>query len=109
MSTISFADIRNPKYASPDGSKIDCEVVFSHLGRRGAGGVWEPEWVPFTASLHDCEAHGVAIFTSLAKGEWGEVAVFVPRPAPAPKSPRERLLERFSAEELAELKKLVKE
>lgn len=107
--TISWADVRNPRWANAEGTAIDCEVVFSHLGRRMPDGVWEPEWVPFLATSYDVEAHGVALFIALSKGLWGEVAPYVPPPPQPKKTIREKLLERFSKEELAELKKMLKE
>jgi NAD(P)-dependent dehydrogenase (short-subunit alcohol dehydrogenase family) len=60
---------RNPVWANAEKTLIDCEINHPTYG-----------WIPFTASPDDVEAHGREVFAALAQGD---VAEYVPPPAPA--------------------------
>ena len=68
---MKYWNIANPRYANPEKTAMDCEVVF------GAP-------VPFSANRDDTEEHGRAIFAACVAGEHGEVAEFIPPPEAAP-------------------------
>jgi hypothetical protein len=69
-------DIRNPRYVTPDGTLIDCEIDI------------DGHWLPFTASGVDSELHGRAIHARLLAGEVGNIAPYQPRtPQPSPPPP----------------------
>ena len=62
-----YISVRNPKYTDPEHTKIDLEVNFSH----------EPEeYVPFTASADDPEAHGRELHQRALDGDFGEIAPY---------------------------------
>lgn len=68
--------IRNPKYATPNGSLIDVELNHPEYG-----------WIPFTASPDDEEQHGRDIYAAAHAGEYGPVAAHGAEPAPEPVIP----------------------
>ncbi len=69
---MKYSNITAPQWANAEKSAIDCIVTFDHVG--------EP--CPFTANPLDPLAHGREIFARAASGEFGQVADYVPPPAP---------------------------
>ena len=63
---MNFTNARNPEY-NEDGT-ITLEVQFEEFG---------DEWLPFTATPYDVEAHGVEIFNKAKNGDFGKVVEFV--------------------------------
>lgn len=59
---------RNPVWANPENTLIDCEIEHSKYG-----------WIPFTASPNDTEQHGRDIFSVLSQNY---VGAYVAPPAP---------------------------
>ena len=69
---MKYSSAHSPAWANEDRSAITMMVVFDHVGE-----------VPFSATLHDPEPHGVELFERASAGEFGEVAPYV-----APITPR---------------------
>jgi len=65
---------KDPVWADAEHTMIDLTIKWEGIN----------EEYPFTASPADCEAHGRAIFTAAAAGEYGTVAEYLPPPAPTP-------------------------
>lgn len=63
-----FEKVKNPVYADAEKKLINCEVIFPALG---------DEYVPFTASADDGEAHGREIYAQCVAGKWGKVKDYV--------------------------------
>lgn len=63
--TIQIVSAKNPQWADTAHTAINLDVDFGHL---------EELSVPFTASQTDTEAHGIALFTRAAAGEFGVIA-----------------------------------
>lgn len=70
MLTIESAT--NPMYATADGTCIALQVKFAEI----------KEVLPFAASPHDPMSYGVDLYNRAQAGEFGEVAEYVPPPAP---------------------------
>lgn len=62
---MKYTTVTNPKFSSPDNSKIDCLVTFDKIGT-----------VPFTASAEDLETHSIEIYNRALSGEFGPIAAF---------------------------------
>lgn len=93
MIEIEILSVRNPQWASEDGSAIDCRIRTNTL----------VEEVPFTASKHDPEPHGREIYGRCLAGEFGDIAPMEPKSAREPMlqsklPPEYLLLERFLLE-----------
>tara|TARA_Y100001937_G_C6993128_1_gene273024 strand:- start:298 stop:708 length:411 start_codon:yes stop_codon:yes gene_type:complete len=69
LMAITYKDAKNPKWLNAEKNMIDLEVNFDHL---------EEDYVPFTASPTDSEAHCVAIYNKAAAGDFGTVADYTP-------------------------------
>lgn len=89
--SLIFEKIKNPVYADAGKKLINCEVKFPALG---------DEYVPFTASANDTEAHGREIFAQCVAGKWGKVKDYA---APV------KSAEQLAAEALAEKRYLQSE
>jgi hypothetical protein len=71
---------KDPVWANAEHTMIDVVIKWDQIDVE----------LPFTASPTDCEAHGRAIFEAAAAGAFGEVAEYVPPPAPVePAQPQE--------------------
>ncbi|MBU1397098.1 MAG: hypothetical protein KKE84_13295 [Gammaproteobacteria bacterium] len=93
MIKIEILSVRNPQWASEDGSAINCRIRTNTL----------VEEVPFTASKHDLEPHGREIYARCLAGEFGDIAPMEPKSAREPMlqsklPPEYLLLERFLLE-----------
>lgn len=97
---VEFTDIRNPHYLNAEGTQIGCNIDFRHLNEG---------FVFFVANKNDVEDHGREIFDMLVNGNFGPIAPYVAPPPLPQKTARQKLMDRFSAEEIAELKKMLKE
>ena len=64
---VTEYEVRNAKYSSDDGYFIDCEYNHPVYG-----------WIPFTASAHDTEQHGIDIYNLLKSGADIAVAPYTP-------------------------------
>jgi hypothetical protein len=64
MIKIEILSVRNPQWASEDGSAINCWVRINTLVQE----------VPFTASKYDSEPHGREVYARCQAGEFGEIA-----------------------------------
>ena len=73
-----YAEIRNPKWANPEHTLIDCEVNFHHVKFE--------VWTPFTANPTDNAPYSKKIFDDCAAGLHGPVAEYAP-PEGAPGDP----------------------
>ena len=71
----TLTSLKNPRWANADQTIIDCEITTSQFG---------DEVLPFTASQEDVEAHGRAIFADIVAGAYGDIAQYLPPPAPTP-------------------------
>lgn len=67
-----LTSILNPRWSNQEHTTIDCDITTSQFGL---------EFLPFTASAYDVEAHGRALFASIVAGVYGAIADYVP-PAP---------------------------
>lgn len=67
MMTIKIEEIRNPRFANAEGTRILCEAKFSHLD----------DFVEFMASVDDVEEHGRVAHAMALEGA---VAAYVPPP-----------------------------
>ena len=65
---------KNPVWANAEHTMIDLTIKWDGIN----------EELPFTASPTDVEEHGRAIFAAAQSGEYGEVAEYLPPPAPTP-------------------------
>lgn len=93
MIKIEILSVRNPQWASKDGSAINCWIRTNTL----------VEEVPFTASKHDPEPHGREVYARCLAGEFGNIAPMEPKTAWKPMlqsklPPEYRRLERFFLE-----------
>ena len=70
---IEIISARNPRWLDADHTEIELLVTFAHCGE-----------VPFTASAADAEEHGAYLFDRARRGDFGEVAAYVPPEPPAP-------------------------
>lgn len=77
---MKFSELKTPTWANAENTLIDCVVTFEHIG--------EP--VPFTANPNDPAEHGREIFARCVAGEFGEIAAYVPPPAPVIDQPTEQ-------------------
>ncbi|MDF1599365.1 hypothetical protein PZ895_06180 [Mesorhizobium sp. YIM 152430] len=69
----TYTSVRSPQWADAAHTVIDCFVKFEQLKVE----------VPFTANPNDVESHGREIFARCAAGDFGQVAPYAPKPAPA--------------------------
>lgn len=67
---MTIIKLENPIYMAEDLSSIDCTITFDTFGVP----------LPFTASLHDPEPHGIQIYEDLVSGKYGPIAPYVPKP-----------------------------
>lgn len=70
---MNYTDVKNPQWANPEKTAINCEVNFSHIAE---------EFVPFTATPDDFYAHGREIYDLALSGQIGEIADYQPPPEP---------------------------
>lgn len=63
---MDYTKVTDLKYASADGSAIDCMVKFSGM----------EEAIPFTATADDSTSYGVKIYEEAVAGEWGKIAKY---------------------------------
>jgi hypothetical protein len=81
---MNYKTVKNPKWANAEHTFINCEVDFDDL---------REEFVPFTASKDDVEAHSIEIFNRTVKGDFGEITEYI--------VPYEQTLEGIAAARLA--------
>jgi hypothetical protein len=65
---------KNPVWANAEQTLIDLTIKWDAID----------EELPFTASPHDSEAHGRALFAAAEAGEFGPIAAYVAPPPPPP-------------------------
>jgi hypothetical protein len=65
---LTYSSVRDPRWAAPDHSAIDCIVKFDHLKQE----------VKFTANPKDSMQHGREIFERCATGKYGSIGEFQP-------------------------------
>jgi hypothetical protein len=63
----SLTSLKNPRWANPEHTMIDCEITTSQFG---------DEVLPFTACQDDVESHGRAIFKAIVDGAYGDIAEY---------------------------------
>ena len=68
---------KDPVWANAEHTLIDLTIKWDGINAE----------YPFTASPTDVEAHGRAIFEAAAAGQFGDVAEYVPPPAPVASQP----------------------
>lgn len=66
-------EAKDPIYVDETGEIIDVKLNHPQYG-----------WIDFTASKHDSEEHGRAIYAAAAAGEYGEISPYVAPPPPPP-------------------------
>lgn len=64
----TLTSLVNSRWVDSDKTMIDCEITTNQLGL---------EVLPYTASMHDAEPHGRAIFADLVAGKYGPIGQFV--------------------------------
>lgn len=70
--------IKNPKWMNAEHTLLECEVKFAEA----------QDFLPFGASFEgDQYEHTKEVFKRASSGEFGEVAEFVPPPAPSENQP----------------------
>lgn len=69
MAVRTINSVRNPVWVDYAQTAINVEVDFDEL---------DEEYVPFTATPNDVEAHGVLIYNNAIAGVYGPIADFVP-------------------------------
>lgn len=74
---MKYSNVRNPKWVNAEHTALECEVLFDD--------VTSEEWSPFGASPNDPYPHGREIHARIIAGEFGEIAEYVPPPAPKAK------------------------
>lgn len=62
-----YTDVKHPGWADSDKKGINCSVKFT----------WVDNYLPFTASLSDCQDYGKKIYAECVAGKWGEIADYV--------------------------------
>lgn len=77
LNNVTYSSATNPRYTSEDGSMIDLDVVFDHLG---------DESVPFTATSFDEFPHGRELHARALAGDFGPIAPYVAPPPVVPES-----------------------
>lgn len=83
MVEFKILSVRNPQWASEDGSAIDCLIrTNTHVGE-----------LPFTARRDDPEPHGREIYARCRSGEFGEIAAMEVRERPS--QPAKALPEKY--------------
>lgn len=65
---MEIVSARKPVWANKEKTAIDLEVNFKKFGSN---------FIPFTASKNDCEAHGIELFNRASAGEFGTVVDYV--------------------------------
>lgn len=65
--TISYSDVRNPKWMDAEHTRLDCEVNFTHISE---------EWVPFGAVASGDYPHTHRIFEECVAGNYGPIAEY---------------------------------
>lgn len=65
---FTYSQVSNPVYANAEGTLINVNVLFDHLG----------EVVPFTASPDDVEEHGREIYLNAVRGDYGVIGDYIP-------------------------------
>lgn len=70
-----YTQVKNPKWANEQHSKIDCEVMFNHF---------PDEWIPFTTSQNDVMPYSKEIFNKCVAGEYGEIEPYSQPPVIPP-------------------------
>lgn len=66
MRTVN--SVRNPRWADYNQTAVNLEVDFDEL---------DEEYVEFTATPHDTEAHGVDLYNRAIAGEFGSIADWI--------------------------------
>lgn len=61
---MKYNEVKNCKYSTQDGTRLDCEVLFETLG-----------WVPFTAVAEDSTYSG-EIYSRALNGDFGPIAPY---------------------------------
>lgn len=64
---FTYSQVTNPVYANAEGTLINVNVFFDHLG----------EVVPFTASPDDVEEHCREIYAKAVNGDYGVIGDYV--------------------------------
>lgn len=62
-----YTDVKHPVWADSEKKGINCSVKFT----------WVDNYLPFTASLADCQDYGKKIYEECVAGKWGEIADYV--------------------------------
>lgn len=70
-----LTSLSNPRWVNAEHTAVDCNITTSQFG---------DEVLPFTATQHDVEAHGRAIFADLVAGVYGPIAEYVAPSNPEP-------------------------
>lgn len=68
-----LTSLTNPVWANAEHTAINCNITTSQFG---------DEILPFTASQHDVEPHGRAIFADIVAGKYGDIGEYVAPPEP---------------------------
>ena len=63
-----YTDVKHPGWADSEKKGINCSVKFT----------WVDNYLPFTASLSDCQEYGKKIYKECVAGKWGVIADYVP-------------------------------
>jgi hypothetical protein len=66
---ITYTDVKNIQWATPDHTAITCEVNFDHVPE---------EYIPFCAIASGDLPHTHKIFAECVAGQWGPIAEYVP-------------------------------
>lgn len=66
---MSYSSVSNPRWANPEHTKLDCFVIFDHLGSTP---------VPFTAVPSGDYDYTHKIFSECASGKYGTVSEYIP-------------------------------
>ena len=64
---MNYTAVKDPVWANADKTAVICQVLFEG----------QSEYLPFTASPNDGEAHGVQIHSECVSGKWGPIQDYV--------------------------------
>lgn len=66
-----YSSVYNPRWANAEHTRIDCDVVFNHLG---------PTPVPFTAVASGDQDYTHEIYANCLAGHYGTITDYTPPP-----------------------------
>ncbi len=70
---VKLTSVSNPIWSNAEHTAIDCQITTTQFG---------DDFLPFTASQNDVEAHGRGIFADIVAGKYGTIGEYIAPPEP---------------------------